>query len=163
MKRLFYLVIISVALAACSSPKEKTLEAINKLEASDSVFSPQVMELLKNAYVQFADAYPDDEQSAVFLFKAAQRCNGIAQHQDAITLLDRIIRDYSNKKIAEDAMFLKAYIQENSLQMHNEAKQTYETFLQQYPESAMADDAKIAIEFIGMSTDEIWEIIQSKQ
>jgi hypothetical protein len=27
----------------------------------------------------------------------------------------------------------------------------------------MADDAKMALEFIGKSTDEIWEIIQSRQ
>lgn len=163
MKKVIYLFVFVAAIAACTSPKEKTLEAIRSLEASDSVFSPQVMESLKNAYVQFADMYPDDEQSPVFLFKAAQRCNGIAQHQDAITILDRIINDYSNKKIAEEALFLKAYIQENSMQMHAEAKQTYETFLEKYPESVMADDARMALEFIGKSTDEIWEIIQSRQ
>jgi outer membrane protein assembly factor BamD (BamD/ComL family) len=161
--KIYSAVSLFLLLYACTSPKEKLLGEIRNMEVSDSALTPQVMQKLKVAYVSFADKYPDDELAPLFLFRSAQRCNITAQHQEAITLLDRIQAQYPSHKIAEDALFLKGYIQENSMQLFEDAKNTYELFLQKYPKSTMAKDARLAIDFMGKSAEELWNIISDKQ
>ena len=157
-----YILLSVIALAACHSPKEKALETIKKMEASDSIFSPKAIEDLKTAYLDFATKYPDDELSPEFLFKSAQRCNAIAQHEQAIKIFQSVIDKYPKSKRCEEALFLQGYIYENSLQDLIKAKLVYSDFLQKYPNSELADDAKSAIKNLGKTPEEIMESFKDK-
>jgi outer membrane protein assembly factor BamD (BamD/ComL family) len=157
MKKIYALILLLTIISACTSPKEKAMKEIQKLESADSTFTPQSIEEIKTAYLNFVDKYPDDEIAPVYLFRAAQRCNVGAQHQEALTHLNRIIESYPKSELAENSMFLKAYILDNSMQQYDEAVATYQLFLEKYPKSEMADDAKLAIKYIGKSPEEIWK------
>jgi TolA-binding protein len=164
MTSFHYLVISALfLLAACTSPKEKALENITHLESSDSIFNPEHMESLKNAYTEYASKYPDDEKAPEFMFRAAQRCNVLGQHAEAISLLEDVGKKYPKHKLAEDALFLEAYVYENSLHDMGKAKLAYQSFLEKYPNSEMADDAKQSMNFLGKSPEEILNAIQKQE
>ncbi len=146
-----------VVLSACNSPKEKALTHIRELEANDSVFSPEQIEKVKAAYIEFAEKYPDDDLAPELLFKAGQRCNVTADHEKAIALFQRVIDTYPKHKIAEEALFLQAYVYENSMADFAKAKQTYNAFIAKYPNSDLAEDARLAIQNMGKSPEEIFE------
>jgi outer membrane protein assembly factor BamD (BamD/ComL family) len=163
MRKAMIIVLAAVALVACQSPKEKALANIRSLEANDSLFSPENIEKLKNAYIDFADKYPDDELSPEFLFKAGQRCNATGDHQQAITLFQKVIDTYPNHRIAEEALFLQGYVYENSLNDMSRAKTVYTAFLKKYPNSELAEDAKLSIENLGKTPEQIFEEMQQKE
>jgi TolA-binding protein len=154
----FSLVFVAVlTVFACQSPKEKALKSIKDLEAGDSAFSDELIQKLKTAYVDFATKYPDDQQSAEYLFKAAQKGIYLDQPKESVEYLDRIVKDYPSSPMVEEAMFLSAYTLENNIQDYTTAKTRYEQFLAKYPKGELADDAKFSMEHMGESADELLE------
>jgi outer membrane protein assembly factor BamD (BamD/ComL family) len=162
MNKIVVILFALTALAACQSPKEKALAEIKALEANDSIFSPQQIEKVKAAYIDFANKYPDDELAPEFLFKAGQRCNVTADHGRAIELFQQVINTYPKHKTAEDALFLQAYVYENSLQDYSKAKATYIQFIKQYPTSELVEDAKLSIQNMGKTPEEIFAEFDKK-
>ena len=157
MKYNFLLVTLLMVAVACQSPKEKSLKAIKELEAQDSTFSPEHIEKMKKAYLEFANKYPDDELAPEFMFKAAQRCNVVAQHQEALSLFQDIIAKYPKNKISEEALFLQGYIYENSLHDEANARKVYTAFIKQYPKSELTEDAELALKNLGKTPEEIYQ------
>lgn len=139
-------------LAACMSPKEKALKEIEAFEVQDSTFSIDNMVKLKAAYIAFADKYPDDERTPEFLFRAAQHCNVLAsqdndmkQHEEAVQLFGRIRTSYPKHEMAEEAMFLTAYIYENHMGDTARARALYNEFIAAYPNGELTEEARMAI------------------
>jgi|688.fasta_scaffold335666_3 TolA-binding protein len=160
MKNIFKFSFVFVAVLtvfACQSPKEKALKSIKDLEAGDSAFSDELIQKLKTAYVDFATKYPDDQQSAEFLFKAAQKGIYLDQPKESVEFLDKLVKDYPSSPMVEEAMFLSAYTLENNIQDYPAAKARYEQFLVKYPKGELADDAKFSMEHMGESADELLE------
>jgi TolA-binding protein len=157
MKKTISLVFAVITLVACQSPKEKALTTIQALESNDSVFSPEHIEKVKDAYIDFATKYPDDEMAPEFLFKAGQRCNVGADHLKAIQLFQEVIDKYPKHKIAEDALFLQAYVYENSLNDYAKAKAAYTKFIALYPKSDLVEDATYSIQNLGKTPEQIFQ------
>ncbi|MFN4082295.1 MAG: tetratricopeptide repeat protein [Bacteroidia bacterium] len=152
-----YLIIISLTIAAisCQSPKEKLADRIKELENSDSIFSAELMKELKENYIAFSKKYPDDERSASYLFKAAQRCLALNEPNEAVLLLNDLISTYKQNEILENAMFLLAFTYENSLNQIPQAEAAYKNFLQKFPDGELSEDAKIALQNLGKTPEEI--------
>ena len=148
-------------LAACQSPKEKSLKTIEQMESNDSAFSNELMQQLKTAYTDFATAYPDDEHTPGFIFKAAQRAIVLQQANEAVELLLQLITKYPANEFAEDATFLLAFTYENNLNDLSTARLYYEKFLKEYPKGELAEEAKLSIENLGKSAEEFLEQIES--
>jgi TolA-binding protein len=159
VKKLLSILVLSVLVIACSSPKEKLLNQITKLENSDSAFSIGQITDLYWAYTSFVEKYPDDEHSPEFLFKAAQRSNILNKSQDGIILMQKLIANYPHSKFCEQALFSIAFSYENNLNDFGNARKFYDQFLQKYPNSELAEDAKLSIENLGKSDEEFLESI----
>jgi TolA-binding protein len=157
MKTTLFFALALLTLIACQSPKEKAIEQIKELEAGDSIFNPEQIEKVKTAYVDFAKRYPDDEMSPEFLFKAGQRCNVSAEHEQAIELFQEVIDKYPKHHMAEEALFLQAYVYENSIQDYAKAKTTYTKFIEMYPNSELVEDANYSIKNLGKTPEQIFE------
>jgi len=164
MKKNIQIVLALVALVAvaCQSPKEKALQEIEALQVQDSVFNIENMAKEKDAYIAFADKYPDDERAPEFLFKAGQSMGAIASqtkdvkmHEEAITIFKRIQDNYPKHHYAEEALFLSGFVYENHLGNIEKAKATYQEFIEKYPESELAEDAQFAINNLGVSPEDI--------
>lgn len=159
MRKIVLLICVVSIVYACYSPKEKLIDAITKLENSDSAFSiTQITDLYWN-YVSFVEKYPDDERAPEFLFKAAQRSSIINKSKDGIIDFDKLIKNYPKSKFCEQALFSIAFSYENNLNDFVNARKYYEEFLQKYPNSDLAEDAKLSIENLGKSDEEFLESI----
>ncbi len=162
MKTQLLFLALAIGFVACTSPKEKQLRHIQALEGNDSTFSPQAIEELKNAYLNFANKYPDDDLASEYIYKAAQRCNVMAQHQQALDLFQRVIEAYPKSRVREEALFLKGYIYENSLNNLEKARECYMAFIASYPNSELAEDAKLAVRNLGKTPEEILQSFTEK-
>jgi len=158
----FVLALVALVVVACQSPKEKALQEIELLQAQDSVFSIENMAKEKDAYVAFADKYPDDERAPEFLFKAGQSMGAIASqkkdmtlHEESIAIFKRIQENYPKHHYAEEALFLTGFVYENHMGNIAKAKVTYQEFIEKYPKSELAEDAQFAIENLGISPEDI--------
>jgi outer membrane protein assembly factor BamD (BamD/ComL family) len=159
---LYVLAFMAVIAVACQSPKENALKEIDALEAQDSLFNLDNMAKLKDAYVAFADKYPDDERAPEFLFKAGQNIGAIASgnkdvemHKEAITIFNRIQTTYPKHHYAEESLFMTGFVYENYLNDVAKAKIAYQELMTKYPDSELAEEAKLAIENAGVAPEDI--------
>jgi hypothetical protein len=148
-------------IAACQSPKEKALKSIKNMESNDSAFSNELMMSLKTSYIDFALAYPDDEQTPGFLFKAAQRAVVLQQANESVDLLLQLINKYPANEFAEDATFLLAFTYENNLNDLTNARKYYEQFLKNFPKGELAEEARLSIANLGKTTEEFFNEIET--
>lgn len=107
----------------------------------------------------YALAFPNDSLSASYLFKAAEMSRAMQSYGKTISLYDWIATYYSEDKNAPMALFLKGFLLENDLKKPEKAKEIYESFIQKYPNHAMAKDVNFLIENLGKSDKEIMEKI----
>lgn len=160
LKLLSVLALISIYFAACGPSKEKYETNIKKLEKNlfseknTSINKTKAKELI-NAYIEFAEKFPTDSNSAKYLFNAADISMNILESDKAISIYNRIINDYPNFKKAPECLFLKGFVYENNLHDLEKAKTIYLEFLDKYPNNDFADDAKISIENLGKTPEQL--------
>ena len=106
-------------------------------------------------YKKFADQHPKDSLAPVYLYKAANLLMNSDKNDDAIALLDNIIKDYDNFGKIEEAYFLKAFIYDNNIKNINKARTAYTDFLKKFPKSDLADDAQISLDNLGKTPEQI--------
>ncbi len=169
MRKIFTLICVVSIVYACQSPKEKLIEQITQLENSDSAFSITQITDLYWSYASFVEKYPDDERAPEFLFKAAQRSSILNKAKEGIGFFEKLISTYPNSKFCEQALFSIAFSYENNLNDFVKARKYYEQFLQKYPTSDLAEDAKLSIQNLGKTDEEFLEsinkdsIVESKE
>lgn len=107
----------------------------------------------------FALVYPQDSLSPDYLFKAAEMSRAMQSYAKTVSLYDWITMYHPDDKNAPMALFLKGFLIENDLKNPVEAKKIYQSFLEKYPNHAMAKDITFLITNIGKSDKEIIEKI----
>src|SRR5436189_51433 len=137
MKKLLTPLLVITLLAACTSEKQKLVNAIQQkekeliadsLRAIDTKKAKEMIELYKT----YASKYATDTISSEYLFKAADISNGIGEYHQAIDLYKIVSgkREFRKKAVA---LFLQGFIYENQLKDYFQARKIYEEFLKQYP------------------------------
>ena len=93
-------------------------------------------------YVAVAQQHPNDTSAPQALYMAAFASLGIGDHQAAITHADAFLKQFADKDLAADVMFVAA---EANLQLgkYAEAGQRYEELLRKYPQRADAETWKV--------------------
>jgi len=161
MKKNIIITVLSVIiLISCTDKKNNDLQKIKDLEiklVSDSSAIPnfQQSKELANYFTSFAKDYPKDSNSVVFLFKAASINMNIGQASLAIELYDKIINDYPNFDKVSDCMFLKAFIYDDKLKDLVKAEVAYKEFLVKYPNHDFAKDAKVCLNNLGKTPEQL--------
>ncbi len=113
-------------------------------------------------YVDFADTYPKDSISPYYLFKAADVSVNTFHSDESIALFNKLLKNYPDFEKAPHALFLKAFTYENYLHQLDSAKASYQLFLAKYPNHAFANDAKISLDNLGKTPEEIIEGFNKK-
>ena len=78
-----------------------------------------------------------------------------ASQQKAVDYYQKVFVDYPKNELAPSALFMSGYIQANTLGKYHEATITYKKFLEIYPNSKFADDARSELDNMGLSPEEI--------
>ncbi|MCF8304596.1 MAG: tetratricopeptide repeat protein [Bacteroidales bacterium] len=153
--------VMALFLGSCSSdPKKEAIEKIGRLEqelVGDTLgpVNKEKANKLVDQYVNYADNYTKDSLAPVYLFKAADIAMNTGMPGKSIMYFNRILNQYPDYRKTPHAMFLKAYVYENHMSNLGKAKTLYEQFIEKYPESDFADDAKVSLKYLGKSPEEL--------
>lgn len=133
--------------------QSNTSTMINKTKAN----------LLIEKSIQYIDAFPKDELSGGYLFRAGEVCVGIKEYKKAIDLWERMKSDYSTHKRAPIALFLQGFTCDNEMREIEGAKKYYNEFLLQYPDHEYVGQVKELLKNIDISPEELVKSFQKKR
>ena len=165
---LLTLVLSFAVLSGCSPSREKSVKTITSLETR--LFSPTATgfdkvkaDSLLSAYESFMKHFPEDSLTVKIAFKAANLCMNMGNETKAIELFDKFIEKYPDSPKAAVSMFFKAYIYENQIKDLEKAKEIYLQFIEKYPNDDFANDARIALQNLGKSPEQMVREFEEKR
>lgn len=115
-----------------------------------------------NSCELFAMLQPDNEKSPDYLLKATKIAKSFKLFDKAIDIFEWIEKKYPDSKVAYKAMFLKAFTYDNDLGEKDKAKTAYEAFIKKYPDTKFAEQAKLLIDMLGKTNEEITRGFEKK-
>ena len=156
--------LIAVMLVGC---QQKTSQAdVKKTEAtlynSDMTMNQDVVPEAVDTYSKYVEDNPNAADAPDVLLKAIEV--SVFSGQDAsksIELVNKLATAYPNHENTPAALsMLASYVYDQQLHDMNKARATYERVIKDYPDTQWATDARILVEMIGMSDDEMLEKIK---
>ncbi|MBU0765473.1 MAG: tetratricopeptide repeat protein [Bacteroidetes bacterium] len=162
-KKVFPTLLICVlSLSSCSEsdPAAKDRIKIDELEAkmaeiTEQGFDRQLAAEAIGAYIGFAEKYPDDVMAVEYYFKAAKICMSLELGSQAIMYFNHVETKYPQSERAALSIFMQAFVYETVVRNLNKAEEYYRKFIDKYPDHEFANDARISIEQLGMSPEEL--------
>lgn len=139
---------------------EETLEAEirgleEKLNAPQVVDKNAIVSQLVDFYLSFQKLYPSNKKAPEMLFLAANMKSNQGEFKEAISLYEKVVKEYPQYIKVPECIFLEAFCYENNLSQYGMAREKYTFFLEKYPNHALAESAKISIQNLGKSDEEI--------
>lgn len=107
------------------------------------------------AYIAYSERFNNRENADEYLFRAARMASEVGMTAESIKYFDRLYNEFDRYEDRPLALFMKAFVLENHANNLDEARIHYEKFLQEYPTHEMADDARISIQNLGKSAEDI--------
>ena len=136
----------------------------NRLSSSVTVnFDKAKADSLLGLYNKFILRFPNDSLSPKYLFRCAQLAMANGDGQKSLEMFDRFITAFPDNPKAPSCMFFKAYVYENLLHNLDKAKEIYLTFAKKYPNNEFARDARIAVQNLGKSPEEMVREFEARQ
>lgn len=169
MKRLIFCSILFACLLACSDEKQVSdlASAISALEAEvgkgTQTNNVQLEELLAKYEEYAALKGADNQLIAAHWLRAGEMSARLQQFDRALGYYDKLLNEMPESPKAPRALFMKAYTLDNFMGKLEEAKKTYELFLEKYPEDDFADDAQFSLKNLGKSPEEIVKEFEAAQ
>ena len=152
---------------SCNSSQDKSRIKITELENTlhkDSFgINHSMIITLLDAYKKYVKSYPEDTLSPDYLYKAAMLSMNNSRPQDAIGMIDQLIKNYPTYKKVPDCLFIKGFIYDNNLKDFVNAKKNYEEFLKKYPTHPFAVSARSSLKFLGKSPEEILKELEKNK
>lgn len=113
-------------------------------------------------YIDFANNFPKDTLTPVFLFKAAEVATATEQYPQALEYYKRITDNFPDYTLYQESLYLQAYLLDNFINDDAQAKAVYEQVIQKYPDSNFAKDSKDAINNLGKTDEELIREFEKK-
>jgi tetratricopeptide (TPR) repeat protein len=163
--------LISIGLLACNQPteplsqKEQVLVKIDSLETvlfTDSEAKSDTKSGMKliRFYAKFYQLSDKDSLAIDMLFKAGEVSMGIGQSNLAVKYFRTINEDHPDFYKAPEALFLSGFCEENLNKDTAQARFLYESFVEQFPEHKLAEDAQFSIQNMGKSDEDLIKMFE---
>lgn len=159
MKRIFSGITILILLfTACNTHKEKDLLDSASAKAKAKNYS----EALKD-YQTIINEYSKSDNAAESIFAVAAMYHmyqipNISKEESlkkAVSYYQKLYEQFAKNEKASKALFMAAFIQANELNQLDEARKSYQIFLENFPNHELASQAKIELENLGKSPEEM--------
>jgi TolA-binding protein len=159
------IILASITIQCSNDPKSKIKDLEKQIGSEKFTLDEKGMQVaneLVKEYIDYANSHKDSPEAPEYLYSAADMSLNIGKSKEALDLYNQIIYKYPDFAKAPECLFLVGYIYENYFQQYGKAKEIYESFLQKYPNHEFADDAKISIENMGKSPEELIKSFEEK-
>ncbi len=113
-------------------------------EAPDKEAAAQYIALVR----QLASASPADTLTPQWLFKAGGVAKSAGLFEEAFSLWDQLLKQYPKSAWAAPAAFLKGFTADTDLGDPLKAMACFEAFLADYPDSELAEQAKLQLDML---------------
>ena len=159
MRNLFLFLVFVGVLASCVNAEKKALDSVLELEAKlmhvqDTASDVELAKEVLEAYLEFLKTYPDTEKKSEILFKSGEILKGLGAHLQSAQAFHRVHTKFPDSKLAPLALFQQADCFE-ALDQRLTAKNTYEEFMERYPNHPYTEQAKGMIRLLHFSDEEL--------
>ncbi len=164
MKKIFYILwLLPLVITACKQDLGSEIASLESQLASANEMDPKLARELIDKYKQQASLL-NNETSSTWLFRAGQVANGIKDYTQAILLWEEVLKQYPGSDEAPGALFSQAFTYDYYIKNTDKARQLYQDFIDRYPQDELAAQARVSIENLGKSPEEMLQQItgQSK-
>jgi len=170
-KKIILTVLTATFIFSCSSPKKdkkaELIDSITKLEQqcfdeSTNTYNHKIALKTLNEYQKFIKDYPTDSLTANYMYVGGQLCKSINLYGEAIHQFEDLIKKFPKYKKGANAKFMIGMIYENDIQDTLKAKEAYQEFINEYPNSDLIDDAQFLIQNLSLTDEQLIEMLESK-
>jgi TolA-binding protein len=156
--KIILLFVFSIMLTFCSSKSDKELFDNAQTLLTEKKYDEAVV-----IFEELVEQNKDSDMAPRALFECAKVYQGkvvknLGAKESSIKSVDvykKIFNNYPSSTEAENSLFMAGFILANDLQDFDAAKETYELYIEKYPDGQLADDAKIELENLGKTPEEI--------
>lgn len=169
MKKIFGLLAAVALLASCTPKRAWQKKAIDDREktvmdaARHGKIDTAGLKQLLVAYDAFVTAFPDDTNSANYLFKEADFYRYMHNPQKSIVIYSNIYNNYPHYFKRPYSLFLQGFIYENEIHNLDSARAKYESFLSAYPTHPIAKDVRLTLASLGKTPEQIIAEFEARQ
>lgn len=165
MNNLKIIISLSLLFSACLNPQKKALNDVMDLELKlkyieDAQMNPELAQDVVEAYVNFVNAFPEAPENDKLLFKCGEVLEGLQLYSKAIAQFNLVYKKHPSSQLAPIAMFRQAYCLE-LLGQKKSAKNTYEIFIERYPEHQYVDQALGMIRLLNYTDDSLIKVLEN--
>lgn len=107
-----------------------------------------------NSYKAFVAKFPEHEKAPAALKNWAAIAQQKGDMQGAITLYERLLGEYSQSDLCDEAQFMIAFIYEEYLDDTEKARGAYQRVIDLYPNSELAASARQLLPHVGQDPEE---------
>lgn len=159
--------VLAFGLFACGG-KTLTQNDLKKAEASlfneDKSLNEAVAPQVAETYCKYVEQNPEDSTAVEWLYHAMEINVMLKNADKSIELCDQLLQQYPQSKWAPMSLFLVgSYVYNDQLNDTAQAHAAFQRLIDNYPESALVDDAQMSIEYLGLTPDEIMTLIMMSQ
>jgi len=164
MRNFFSFLIFVAVLASCANKEKNAFDSVMELEAKlmqvqDTASDVELAKEVLEAYREFLKTYPDTERKPEIFFKSGEILKGLGANLQSAQAFHRVHTKFPDSKLAPLALFQQADCFEI---MHQRltAKNTYEEFMERYPNHPYVEQAKGMIRLLHFSDEELIDQFQ---
>lgn len=158
-------VVILLLFSACSTENEKDLIEKGSQFLKDENYVEAVQ-----TYEKIVTDFPDKEEAGIAYLEMAKLYQGRAlrdvsereSYLKAIDYYQKVYNNYPEMGEAPGALFMTGFLQANEIHDYEAARESYNLFLERYPEHELASSAQTELENLGLSPEEILEKATAK-
>jgi tetratricopeptide (TPR) repeat protein len=178
--QIFYGYFFLMALVSCSEEKSKNDPIafaaeqrrkllVNKIDSLESILKSNAIVFDRESALKLVQTYQDyynqninDTLSGEFLFRAASMSVSLKKPQQAINQLSTYYDVYKTASRRPEALYLIGFVYDSELNNVEKASEYYKRVIEVFPESKWAEQSKGALEFVGLTDDEIIRKLEEK-
>ncbi len=164
-----WLILLTVIASACSNSKQQAKEELLKgIAANEQILLNDTTGLVNitaanealKFYSMYIHQYPTDSIVPEYMFRKANLFNALNKPKEAIATLETIVKDYKSYPKRDVCIFMLGDIYETKLNDIDKARYYYEWYLKEYPNTQLAKDIQVLLQYLGQSPEEIFQQIQ---
>ena len=165
MRQILFLIAFVSIFSSCVNAQKKALDRVLALEAKlklaeDASANRELAIEVVAAYNELLLVYPEIESKPELIFKSGEVLKGLGENLKAAKSFYKVHHNFPKSKLAPLALFYQAHCFE-VLEQRLTAKNTYQEFIDRYPNHPYVAQAEGMIQLLHYSDEELIKQFQN--